>query len=60
MLNQTLIKILRLLRGRSEIIRTRFELNELGVLVEHVSMETHDKLPDTMRAHLPKRQDRGS
>jgi hypothetical protein len=43
------VKHLRLLLGRSEIIRTRFQLNEQGKLVEHVSLETHDRLPDAMK-----------
>lgn len=34
---------LRLLRGRSETITTRFELTDAGRLVEHVSLETHDR-----------------
>ena len=34
---------LRLLRGRSETITTRFELTDAGRLVEHVSLATHDR-----------------
>jgi hypothetical protein len=34
---------LRLLQGRSETITTRFELTDAGRLVEHVSLETHDR-----------------
>lgn len=34
---------LRLLQGRSETITTRFELNDDGELIEHVSLETHDR-----------------
>ena len=36
-------KRLRLLQGRSETITTRFELTGAGRLVEHVSLETHDR-----------------
>jgi hypothetical protein len=34
---------LRLLQGRSETITTRFELTDTGHLVEHISLETHDR-----------------
>ncbi len=34
---------LRLLQGRTETITTRFELTAGGQLVEHVSLETHDR-----------------
>jgi len=34
---------LRLLQGRSETITTRFELTDAGRLVEHISLETHDR-----------------
>jgi hypothetical protein len=38
---------LRLLEGRSETITTRFELDDAGHLVEHVSLETHDRRTGT-------------
>jgi len=34
---------LRLLRGRTQVITTRFELTDSGRLVEHVALETHDR-----------------
>jgi hypothetical protein len=43
MIGRDFYKQLRLLNGRSETIRTRFELNQDGQLVEHVTLETHDK-----------------
>ena len=42
MIGREFRKRLRLLRGRSETITTRFELTDQGQLVEHVSLETHD------------------
>jgi len=55
----------RLLQGRSETITTRFELTDTGRLVEHISMETHDRRtgmrPDTRRVPVDRRRDsRGS
>ena len=43
MIGREFVKRLRLLHGRSETIRTRFELDKAGRLVEHVTVETHDK-----------------
>ena len=43
MIGREFVKRLRLLHGRSETIRTRFELDKTGGLVEHVTLETHDK-----------------
>lgn len=43
MIGRDFRKRVRLLEGRSETITTRFELNDTGSLVEHVSMETHDR-----------------
>jgi hypothetical protein len=43
MIGREFVKRLRLLHGRSETIRTRFELDKAGGLVEHVTLETHDK-----------------
>ena len=37
------VKRLRLLNGRSETVRTRFELDKARELAEHVTVETHDK-----------------
>ena len=52
---------LRLLQGRSETITTRFELTDTGHLVEHISMETHDRRtgtrPDTRRGPVDRRRD---
>ena len=52
---------LRLLQGRSETITTRFELTDTGHLVEHISMETHDRRtgarPDTRRVPVDRRRD---
>ena len=52
---------LRLLRGCSETITTRFELTDAGHLVEHISMETHDRRtgmrPDTRRVPVDRRRD---
>lgn len=42
MIGRDFYKRLRLLNGRSETIRTRFEFNSAGRLVEHVTVETHD------------------
>jgi hypothetical protein len=43
MIGREFRKRLRLLQGRSETITTRFELTDAGHLVEHVSLETHDR-----------------
>ena len=43
MIGREFFKRLRLMGGRSETIRTRFELDGLGRLVEHVVIETHDR-----------------
>ena len=43
MIGREFVKRLRLLHGRSETIKTRFELDKAGGLVEHVTVETHDK-----------------
>jgi hypothetical protein len=43
-IGRTFYKRLRLLNGRSETVTTRFELDEAtGQLVEHVTMQTHDR-----------------
>lgn len=50
----------RLLQGRSETITTRFELTEAGRLVEHISLETHDRRmgtrPDMRRVPVDRRK----
>jgi hypothetical protein len=46
MIGREFVKWLRLLQGRSESIKTRFELNKDGQLVEHVIVETHDRQSD--------------
>jgi hypothetical protein len=43
MIGREFVKRPRLLQGRSETIKTRFELNKAGRLVEHVIVETHDR-----------------
>jgi hypothetical protein len=43
MIGREFRKRLRLLQGRSETITTRFELTTRGQLVEHISLETHDR-----------------
>jgi hypothetical protein len=43
MIGREFRKRVRLLLGRSETITTRFELTDEGKLVEHVSLETHDR-----------------
>ena len=43
MIGREFVKRLKLLHGRSETVRTRFELDNAGGLVEHITLETHDK-----------------
>ena len=43
MIGREFVKRLRLRHGRIETIRTRFELNKGGELVEHITVETHDR-----------------
>ena len=47
MIGRDFFRHLRLLNGRTETVRTRFELNEAGRLVEHVYLwvEANDKRP---------------
>ena len=49
MIGRQFIKHLRLLNGRHETIKTRFELEE-GKLVEHVVIQTHDRPASTPAA----------
>jgi hypothetical protein len=52
---------LRILQGRSETITTRFELTDAGSLVEHISLETHDRRtgtrPDKRLVPVDRRKD---
>jgi hypothetical protein len=60
MIGREFRKRLRLLRGRSETITTRFELTDAGRLIEHVSLETHDRRTgraDTRLAPFERRKD---
>ena len=43
MIGREFVKHLRLRHGRIETIRTRFEFNKGGELVEHITVETHDR-----------------
>ena len=52
MIGREFVKQLRLRHGRIETIRTRFELNKVGELVEHITVETHDP-PTFLAAMLP-------
>ena len=64
MIGREFRKRLRLLQGRSETITTRFELTDGGHLIEHVSMETHDRRtgirPDPRQVPFERRKDRAS
>lgn len=42
MIGREFVKRLRLLYGRHETIKTRFEIQPGGKLVEHVELQTHD------------------
>lgn len=53
MIGRVFVKRPRLLQGGSEIIKTRFELNETGQLVEHVIVETHDRPQFTATVNQP-------
>jgi hypothetical protein len=53
MIGREFTKNLRLRHGGIETIRTRFELNKDGALVEHVTVETH--YGPTVLAALPPR-----
>jgi hypothetical protein len=61
MIGREFRKRLRLLQGRSETITTRFELTDAGCLVEHVSLETHDRRtgmrPDTRLVPVDRRKE---
>jgi len=49
MIGREFRKRVALLLGRSETITTRFELTDKGNLIEHVSLETHDRRMGTRR-----------
>ena len=51
MIGREFVKHLRLRHGRIETIKTRFELTKGGELVEHVTVETHDR--PTLLAAMP-------
>ena len=53
MIGREFVKWLRLLQGRAESIKTRFELNKDGELVEHVILETHDRQNDPKASRAP-------
>lgn len=61
MIGRDFRKRVRLLQGRSETITTRFELNGAGNLIEHVSMETHDRRtgtqPDIRKVPVARRKE---
>jgi hypothetical protein len=54
MMGREFVKWLRLLHGRTESIKTRFELNTDGQLVEHVIVETHDGQSDPKALKAPR------
>jgi hypothetical protein len=61
MIGREFLKRLRLLNGRSETIKTRYELDKAGRLVEHVTVETHDPGTGTARSPAdPPQAHRGS
>jgi hypothetical protein len=50
MLGREFVKRIRLLMGRTETVKTRFDLDEDGALVEHVIVETHDKPNNVLKS----------
>jgi hypothetical protein len=64
MIGREFRKRLRLLQGHTETITTRFELTDAGRLVEHVSLETHDRRTgtraDTRLVPVDRRKDSAS
>jgi hypothetical protein len=57
MIGRDFYKQVRLLNGRSETIRTRFEFNSAGRLVEHVAVWTHEgSAAGTTRARRARRK----
>jgi hypothetical protein len=57
MIGREFVKHLRLRHGRIETIKTRFELDKGGELVEHVTVETRDR-PTFLAAMLPSPPDK--
>ena len=61
MIGREFVRRLRLLRGRTQVITTRFELTDSGCLVEHVALETHDRRtglrPDPRAVAFERRDD---
>jgi hypothetical protein len=53
MLGREFVKRIRLLMGRTETVKTRFDLNKDGTLVEHVALETHDAPGNSPKAEQP-------
>jgi hypothetical protein len=43
MIGREFRKRLRLVQGRSETITTRYELDETGRLIEHITLETNER-----------------
>jgi hypothetical protein len=61
MIGRTFYKRLRLLNGRSQTVTTRFELDEAtGLLVEHITMQTHDARWQAIAGHAARAPRRSS
>lgn len=56
MIGREFRKRMRLLNGRSETITWRFELDQVGRLVEHVELETHDRPTGKLPSGSPQAQ----
>jgi hypothetical protein len=52
MIGREFVKRIKLLFGRTETIRTTFDLNKAGKLVENIVVETHDAPTDPHQAQL--------
>ena len=50
MLGREFAKRIRLVMGRTETVKTRFDLDKNGALVEHVIVETHDKPNNNLKS----------
>ena len=59
MIGRDFVKRLRLLFGRTETIKTRFEFDKAGRLVEHIVVETHD-MPKSATQTQPGETPKGS
>jgi hypothetical protein len=53
MIGRKFVKQLRLRGGRVETITTRFELDPQGGLIEHVTIEVHERGSLPAPVHLP-------